>query len=172
MEILRELSNGRATLTELSKRLGRQTGYLSIPLRNLYNIDRIDKEKKGYYITDSVLAFWLKNIYGNEETDLLHVKKRIQENYKEYFASLSSEAGMFFESYLREMLKRFDGQYYQDIRLPKFDDVYGINTFDSNGDVFGRPSNIEIDALCRGAKNWLFEFKYRKNQLVKKILSY
>lgn len=168
MEILRELSSGRATLTELSKRLGRQTGYLSTHLHNLYNVDLIDKEKKAYYITDSVLTFWLKNIYGNEETNLQHVKARIQENYKEYFASLSSETGIFFESYLREMLNRFDGQYYQDIRLPKFDNVNGINMFDSNGNVFGRPSNIEVDALCRGAKNWLFEFKYRKKSVGKK----
>jgi len=168
MEILRELSSGRATLTELSKRLGRQTGYLSTPLRNLYNIDLIDKEKKAYYITDSVLTFWLKNIYGNEETNLQHVKERIQENYKEYFASLSSEAGIFFESYLREMISRFGGQYYQDIYLPKFDDVNGINMLDKNGDVFGRPSNIEVDALCRGTENWLFEFKYRKKSVGKK----
>ncbi len=168
MEILRELSSGRSTLTELSKRLGRQTGYLSTPLRNLYKIDLIDKDKKTYYITDSVLTFWLKNIYGNEETDLQHVKERIQENYKEYFASLSSETGIFFESYLREMLNRFDGQNYQNIQLPKFDDVQGVNMLDSNGVMFGRPSNIEIDALCRGTKNWLFEFKYRKKSVGKK----
>ncbi|MBL0717364.1 MAG: ATP-binding protein [Desulfosarcina sp.] len=171
MEILRELSSGRATLTELSKRLGRQTGYLSTPLRNLYNIDLIDKDKKAYYIADSVLTFWLKNIYGNEETELQHVKERTQANYKEYFASLSSEAGIFFESYLREMLNKFDGQKYQDIQLPKFDDVNGINMFDSNGDVFGRSSNIEVDALCRGTKNWLFEFKYRKKSVGKKDIA-
>jgi len=66
------------------------------------------------------------------------------------------------------MLSKFDGQYYQDIQLSKFDDVQGVDIFDSNGVVFGRPSNIEIDALCRGAKNWIFEFKYRKKSVGKK----
>jgi AAA+ ATPase superfamily predicted ATPase len=165
MEILRELSNGRTTLTDLSKRLGRQTGYLSLPIRNLYNLDLIDKEKKTYYIADNILEFWLKNIYGNDETNLEHVKKKIQENYKEYFAKLSSEIGFFFESYMREMLRKFDGQQHMDIRLPKFDIVEGINDFDSQGVVFGKPSNIEIDALCRGEENWICEFKYQKKSV-------
>ena len=167
MEILRELSNGKATLTELSKKLGRQTGYLSIPIRNLFNLDLINKEKKTYYIVDNVLEFWLKNIHGNDETNLQYVKKRIQENYKEHFASLSTQAGIFFESYLREMLSKFNDQNFKNIRLPKFDDIQGINAFDHEGEVFDKPSNIEIDALCRGKENWICEFKYTKKSVKK-----
>jgi hypothetical protein len=66
------------------------------------------------------------------------------------------------------MLSKFDNQKYQGNQLPRFDEVQGVNSFDHEGEVLGKPSNIEIDALCRGRKNWIFEFKYRKKSVGKK----
>ena len=65
------------------------------------------------------------------------------------------------------MLSKFDNQRYQGNRLPRFDEVQGVNSFDHEGEVFGKPSNIEIDALCRGRENWICEFKYKKKSVKK-----
>ena len=46
-----------------------------------------------------------------------------------------------------------------------------MNIYDESGKVFGYPSNIEIDALCLGNKNWLCEFRYRGNLVEKKDIS-
>ncbi len=167
-EVLRILSTGGSTVTELAKKLGRTTGYLSIPLRNLFNLDLIDQRNKKYFIVDNILKMWIQTVYGHNDPNLEAIKKNVRENYQEYIAALSTETGVYFESYLREMLQKFNGQTYANMRLPKFDTVYGLNAFDAAGEVFGKPSNIEIDALCLGGKNWICEFKYRKKSVSKK----
>lgn len=167
-EVLRILSTGGSTVTELAKKLGRTTGYLSIPLRNLFNLDLIDQRDKKYFIVDNILKMWIQTVYGHNDPNLEAIKKNIRENYQEYIAALSTETGVYFESYLREMLQKFNGQTYADMRLPKFNTVYGLNAFDTAGEVFGKPSNIEIDALCLGGKNWICEFKYREKSVSKK----
>lgn len=164
-ETLRVLSNTPHTITELAKKIGRNPGSITDTIKKLTYLDLIEKSQKRYQIIDSILACWIRNVYGYEDIQFEAMRNRINENYKEYFAKLSTEIGFFFESYMREMLGRFDGQPYKDIRLPKFDVVQGVNAFDQEGDVFGRPSNIEIDALCRGKENWICEFKYRKKSV-------
>jgi len=172
-EILRELSSGDASLTELSARVGRSTGYLSLPLRNLYNLDLIDRKNKRYHIADHVLEIWLRTVYGQNEPNVDIIRRNISENYREYIAALSTEIGLYFESYMREMLQKFAGQEYDGIRLPRFTSVQGaINVFDEVGEVFGKPSNIEIDALCLGDENWVCEFKYRKRSVSKKDITF
>ncbi len=167
-EILRELTAGEVTMTELAGRIGRSTGYISAPLRNLYQLDLIDKRQKKYFIADNILKMWIQTVYGHNDPNLEAIKKNIRENYQEYIAALSTETGVYFESYLREMLQKFNGQIYAGVRLPKFGTVYGLNAFDTAGEVFGKPSNIEIDALCLGKENWICEFKYQKKSVSKK----
>ena len=167
-EVLRILSDGEATVTELAKRAGRSSGYLSLPIRNLYNLDLIERRNKRYGITDNILALWIRTVHGYIEPDLKKIKRKIKENYQEYIAALSTEAGIFFESYLREMLQKFNGQRFAGFRLPKFQTVDGLNAFDAAGEVFGKSSNIEIDAFCQGEENWICEFKYRKRSVGKK----
>ena len=171
-EILRELCSGEASLTELSARVGRSTGYLSLPLRNLYNLDLIDRKNKRYYIADHILEIWLRTVYGQNEPNVDIIRRNIAENYREYIAALSTEIGVYFESYMREMLQKFAGQEYEGIRLPRFTSVQGgINVFDESGEVFGKSANIEIDALCQGDENWVCEFKYRKRSVSKKDIT-
>jgi len=167
-EILRELSSGEASVTELSRRVGRKTGNLSLPLRNLYRLDLIDKSNKKYYISDPILEIWLRTVHGHNEPKLNIIKKNISKNYEEHVAALSSETGIFFESYMREMLRKFDGQLFKGFRLPRFNTIHGINTYDNLGEVTGKPSNVEIDALCQGDENWICEFKYGKKSVKEK----
>jgi len=167
-ETLRELCVGEATQTDLARRLGRNAGYLSPVLRNLLNLDLIGKRKTKYHIADHVLEMWVGAVFGQNEPKLNMIRKNIQENYAEKIALLSTEIGVYFESYMREMLQKFNGQTYSGIRLPRFDSIQGcINTFDESGYVFGKPSNIEIDALCAGEENWICEFKYRNKSVSK-----
>ena len=168
-ETLRELCAGESSVTQLSARVGRSTGYLSLPLRNLYNLDLIDKRNKKYFIADHVLEIWLRTVYGQNEPNLNNIKMSIAENYKEYIAALSTEVGVYFESYMREMLHKLAGQKYEGVRFPRFNSIQGaINMFDELGEVFGKPANIEIDALCQGDENWICEFKHRKKSVSKK----
>lgn len=166
-EVLRTLSNGPLTMTELARKVGRVPGSLTDTIKKLKNLDLIGKDKKKYHISDDILVCWIKNVYGYDEIRFDVVKKKIRENYEEYFAKLTSETGIYFESYLREMLSKFDNQRYQGNRLPRFDKVQGVNSFDHEGEVFGKPSNIEIDALCLGRENWICEFKYKKKSVKK-----
>jgi len=170
-EILRTLSRGEATLTELAKKLGRTTGYLSLPLRNLYNLDMIEKQGKKYFIVDNILKIWLNSVSEGDEPDEIRLKKSINENYQEKIASLSTDVGIFFESYLREMLRKFNGQKFEELYLPKFESVEAVNAFDEIGRVFGKSSNIEIDCLCLGQENWICEFKYRNKYITEKDIN-
>ena len=170
-EVLRTLSHDSVTLTELARKLGRVTGYLSNPLRNLYNLDLIDKVGNKYTIADNILQIWLQTVYGRNDPNITLLKRKIINQYTEYIANLSTEAGLFFESYMREMLTKFDSQRYKGICLPKFETVECINTVDESGVVFGKPSNIEIDALCLGAENWICEFKYTKKGVKQKEIT-
>jgi AAA+ ATPase superfamily predicted ATPase len=113
-EILREISSGETSLTGLSARIGRSTGYLSLPLRNLYNLDLIDKKNTKYYIADHVLQIWLRTVYGQNEPNLTIIREKISENYREYIATMSSELGIYFESYMREVLQKFAGQKFKE----------------------------------------------------------
>ena len=171
-EILRELSVGEASVTELAQKVGRRTGNLSLALRNLHHLDLIDKRDKKYHISDPILEIWLRTVYGYNEPKLNVIKKNISKNYEEYIAGLSAEIGIYFESYMREMLQKFNRQKFKGIRLPRFNTVQGINSYDNSGTVFGKPSNIEIDALCQGDENWICEFKYRKRSVNEKDIEY
>jgi len=171
-ELLRELTSGEATQAGLSGRLGRSAGYLSLALRNLVNLDLIVKRKKKYHILDHALEIWLASVYGQNEPRLDIIRESIKENHIEKIAALSTEIGIYFESYMRELLQKFNGQKYGGIRLPRFDSIQGgINTFDESGEVFGKPSNIEIDSLCMGDENWICEFKYRKKSVTEKDIN-
>ena len=116
------------------------------------------------------MQVWLNAVHGHDEPRLDAIRKKITNNYQEYVANIKEELGFYFESYLREMLRKFDGRYYKDFRLPMFDTVDSSNAFDESGVVFGRPSNIEIDALCLGTEgeNWICEFKHRNKMVGKK----
>ena len=160
-ELLRELARGEIGPTQLAERVGRLSGYLSRYLRTLYNLDLIDKVEGNYKIADHILEIWLRAVYEREEPDLKLIRRKIDENYREFVQSLSTESGMLFESYMREMLSKCGGKQVGQVRYPVFSSVEGINFFDREGDVFANPSNIEIDALCLGEEeNWMCEFKY------------
>jgi AAA+ ATPase superfamily predicted ATPase len=167
-ELLRELSAGEASLTELSRRIGRSSGYLSLPLSSLYNLDLVDKKAKRYFITDPILQLWLNSVCGLNEPKLDVIRKNLTESYQEYISGLKTDLGVYFEYYLREMLRKFNGQAYGDLRLPRFTEVDSGNAFDDTGVVFGKPSNVEVDALCLGEENWICEFTIRKKTVGKK----
>lgn len=167
-EVLREISTGELTVTELAQRVGRVAGNLSLSLRNLVHLDLIEKVNKKYRMTDPILEVWLRCVHGQREPDLEGLKRNMEAHYKEYNAALSAETGIFFESYMREMLGKFDDQEFEDVTLPRFERIEKINISDPEGKVFEKPSNIEIDALCFGTQNWICEFKYGKKFVGKK----
>jgi AAA+ ATPase superfamily predicted ATPase len=167
-EVLRELSAGDLSLTELARKMKRSTGYLTTPLSVLYNLDLIERRDKRYLISDPVLQIWLNSVHGQNEPRLDAIRKKISQSYQEHIASIKTELGIYFESYLREMLRKFDGHRFKERCLPKFDTVDSINDYDEAGVVFGKPSNIEIDALCLGEENWICEFKHRSKMVTKK----
>jgi len=170
-ELLRVLSKGPSSLTSLANQIGRKTGNLSLPLRKLNQLDLIDNIDKQFFITDHILETWLRYVYGHNEPVIDNIRKSIRKNYQELIATLNTQTGLFFESYMREMLQKFNGQRFENKPLPKFDKVDAINLADNEGLVFGKPSNIEIDSLCLGSENWICEFKYTNKNVRKKDIT-
>lgn len=135
--------------SEIAKDLGREMGEISPLLRNLQNVDLIIKHEKRYIIIDPVLSIWLRTVYGFSEPRLDKIKSIVEKNHKELISRLKRERGFLFESYIRELLQRFDSSVYDERKLPKFERVDCVNINDEKGIVFGKQSNVEIDALCR-----------------------
>lgn len=169
-EVLRELSAGDLSLTELARKMKRSTGYLTTPLSVLYNLDLIERKDKRYLISDPVLQVWLNAVHGQSEPRLDAIRKRITQSHQERIAGIRTELGIYFGSYLRELLRKFDGRRFKDRSLPRFETVDSTNDYDEAGVVFGKPSNIELDALCLGEENWICEFKHRTRTVTKKDL--
>lgn len=159
-----------ATPSEIAKDLGREMGEISPLLRNLQNVDLIRKHNKRYSVIDPVLAIWLKAVYGFSEPRLEKIKRGVEKNYMELVTKLKRERGFLFESYVRELFRRFDGAVYEERELPEFERVDSVNIYDKTGIVFDRPSNVEINALCQGKANWIVEFEYRDRLVTEKDL--
>jgi len=156
--------------SEIAKDLGRDSGEISPLLRDLQNVDLIRKANKHYIVIDPVLSIWLRAVYGFSEPRLKWLKSGIEKSYMELITRLKKERGYLFESYIRELIHRFDGSNYGDRKLPKFARIESVNLDDRNGIVFGRPTNVEINALCQGAENWIVEFEYRDRSVRKSDL--
>ncbi len=167
-EVMRILSSGIKSPSGLAKRLGRPASYVSPLLGNLYQLDLIEKVGKSYFISDFVLQSWIENVYGANLPRVDNIRRRLSQDYREYIEKLKKDTGYFFESYMREMLGKFNQTAFKDRILPRFDEVVCLNIFDKTGKVFGRESNIEIDALCRGKVNWLCEFRYKNEPAAKR----
>jgi len=163
---------GRTRTSDIAKYLSRDRGSISPLLRTLLNMDLIEKVNGRYQIADNILFLWLKNIYFSgfptEKIDIKRLKKDINKNYHELLSKLKQERGFLFESHVRELLRKFDGSRFKNRILPVFDAVNAYNIYDEDGTVFNKPSNVEIDALCTGEKNWLLEFKYKKGLATKR----
>ena len=170
-EIAKILSLNPLPPSELAKELGRDIGYVNLPLRDLQDLDLVRKKGKRYEISDFVLRLWLKNVYSFSEPWLDKIERDIEQNYQENLARLKKDRGYFFESYVRELLRKFDGSKFERRLLPQFSTVESLNIYDERGKVFGHPSNIEIDALCLGSKIWLCEFRYRGKLVEKRDIS-
>jgi AAA+ ATPase superfamily predicted ATPase len=166
-DIIKFLSSGETTPTVLAASLRKDRGFISPYLSVLQNLSLIEKIGNKYCISDYVFRLWVAGVYGASPPHIEKIRKNINQNYQESFARLKSQMGYFFESYIREMLRKFNNTKFQDRVLPKFKSVESLNIYDEKGKVFGRPSNIEVDALCRGKENWLCEFRCR-NELTDK----
>jgi len=167
-EVIRILSTGIKSPSGIAKRLGREVSYVGPLLSNLYQLDLILKEGKQYFIADPVLQVWIEDVYGFGLPKIEKIKKKVARNYQENIANLKKDTGHFFESYMRELLSKFDGSGFRERELPCFEKIESLNIFDRNGYVYGKPSNIEIDALCVGKAVWICEFRYRNELAVKK----
>lgn len=167
-EVMRILSTGIKSPSGIAKRLGRNIGYVAPLLSNLCRLDLITKENRKYVISDPVLQVWIEDVYGFNIPKTEKIKKKVDRNYQENITSLKKNTGYFFESYMREMLSKFDGSSFGNRTLPVFENVESLNIYDEEAYVLGKPSNIEIDALCIGSLVWLCEFRYRDESAVKK----
>lgn len=167
-EIIRRLSSSGMTPVELAKELGRERGVISSQIRILQNFDLITKIDHKYHIQDNILKLWLENVYGSTEIQVEKINKKIEQDYREIISRLKTARGYLFESHIRELMRKFDGAKFHGATLPKFGYVDSLNIYDSEGRVFGWPSNIEIDALCLGEETWLCEFRYRNKPVTKR----
>lgn len=156
--------------SELSKALGRDLGEVSPLLRDLENVNLIGKSDGKYRLMDPILSMWLKVVYGFNEPQIMKIKGDVDKNYREQILKLKRERGFLFESHINELLRKFDNSEFGKWKLSKFDMLDKINIYDKEGIVYDKPTNVEIDVLCQGTVNWIFELEYRKRLVTKKDL--
>jgi len=161
---------GFVTPSELARDTGRDIGEVSPILKDLQKIDLVKKVDKKYVISDPILSLWIEAVYEPSEPRIDKIQKFINKNYDELIAKLKTQRGFLIESYFRELLSKFDNTPFHDIFLPRFDSIEPLNIFDQSGEIFGNPSNVEVDALCIGSENWICEFKYQKESVRNKDL--
>lgn len=166
-EIMKFLSAGPASPTEIAGSMGKDRGVISPYIRELLNLSLIEKSDNRYQISDYILKVWLAGVYGFIDPEIEKIEKNINQNYHDTIVGLKKQRGYLFESYVRELLSKFDNTKFNNRLLPEFKTVECLNIHDDKGIVFGRESNVEIDAFCLGSENWLCEFTY-KNELVDK----
>ena len=87
-ELTREMARGETSPKQLADRVGRLPAHLSRYLRTLYNMDLIDKVEGRYKIADHILEIWLRAVYEREEPDLKLIRRKIDENYREFVQSI------------------------------------------------------------------------------------
>jgi AAA+ ATPase superfamily predicted ATPase len=146
-EIMKFLSAGPASPTEMANSLGKDRGFISPYIRDLLNLSLVEKTGSKYNISDYILKVWLAGVYGFSDPYIERIEKNINHNYQESLALLKKQRGYLFESYIREMLRKFNNTKFNNRLLPKFETVESLNIHDDKGEVFGRASNVEVDAL-------------------------
>jgi len=130
-----------------------------------------------FAFTDPVFRYWVARA-----SDPLSPKpvlpdpeaaRRAARQYEEAFLRQREEQGPLREGYIRDLCRSFAGQKIEGRRLgvpgrhvtlPRVSAVERIVAFDDAGEVFGRPSEVELDLRFGDDEVWLGEVRDRRRR--------
>jgi hypothetical protein len=152
--------------SEVARQLRVTAGSASDYLRWLCEVDLVIEKDKAYYFRDQVLRFWIGNVIKGVEISLSAEPvdlKRLILRLDQQFQRVSEELGDAKESWVRELMRQFDGQvipaevfHHQDtVKLPIFQEVK---------DEISADGQIELDAIGEGLERWVVEVKWRNKR--------
>lgn len=166
---------GEASVHELAGRIGLPSETSAWPhARQLESLGVVEREGGKIRLADPIFRYWLVKAYDPEAVmpDIanLEASARVIGDYRQAYLGLKEDRGRMVEAYTRDLVRNFDGQLIEGsrfgrpdshVRLPVVDDVRRIAALDDAGDIFGHPSEVELD-LCFGTEaTWLAEVRDR-----------
>ena len=152
--------------SEVARQLRVTAGSASDYLRWLCEVDLVVEKDKAYYFRDQVLRFWVGNVIKGIEISLSAEPmdlKRLILRLDQQFQRVSEELGDAKESWVRELMRQFNGQvipaevfHHQGmVKLPIFQEVK---------DEISEDGQIELDAIGEGLERWVVEVKWRNKR--------
>jgi hypothetical protein len=175
--ILLELARrGEATVADLLDSIGLASE--SLAWRHVTELQRlgfVDKVEEGRYrVIDPVLRYWIVAASNPLEPrpelgDPEHVR-RAAVRFEEAYLRERQERGSLAEGYIRDLVSHFDGQRIDgrrfgapgsSVKLPTMGRVSRVAANDPGGEVFGVPSEIELDLCFGDPQTWLAEVRDR-----------
>jgi AAA+ ATPase superfamily predicted ATPase len=110
MALLSAIAQGLDTVSQMARHTGMQMPAIPHYLRRMLDAHLIHRQNSRYFITDRLMAFWLKYVYALREesyvteleTSLQHFKSQMEE----LIAAYKSELGLAREAQVREIFAR------------------------------------------------------------------
>ncbi len=110
MALLSAIARGYDTVSQMARQTGMQMPAIPHYLRRMLDARLIRRQNSQYFITDRLMAFWLKYVYALREqsyiteleTSLQHFKSQVEE----LLAAYKSELGLAREAQVREIFAR------------------------------------------------------------------
>jgi len=152
---------GKIKLKDLDNHFKFMTKKILNELRDLSVIEYSVVNKEKYvYLIDNLFILWLQSKSDDNELFVNNLKIRLKRNLEIENQKLKTELGKAIEfQYIHYIKQNADKRVENNLIIPKFTSIESKDFMDSEGFVFGHPSNIEIDAIGYGNEIWLFEFK-------------
>ncbi|MFQ5633467.1 MAG: ATP-binding protein, partial [bacterium] len=147
------------TITEIANKLSRKVGLVQSGLQQLMSVDLVNRDRKKYYVADSLLRLWIYfKFYHPEGAFSLKdtIVQELFEHFREKYLQTSVALGRAKEFELYYYVSKMQGKVVSGVRLPKFQKIIK-NYVLPNGD--------EIDLFARNKESWVFELKW-KNKLI------
>jgi AAA+ ATPase superfamily predicted ATPase len=110
MALLSAIAQGHDTVSRMARHTGMQMPAIPHYLRRMLDAHLIHRQNSQYFITDRLMAFWLKYVYALREesyvteleTSLQHFKSQMED----LIAAHKSELGLAREAQVREIFAR------------------------------------------------------------------
>ena len=142
--VLKAIAREKYIVSEISEDVKIPMTELSTPLRKLFEVGFLKRDREGYKIANPMVLFYIKNVYLLDAKSFLSLDERyhrFKSQVEQMIGAFKTELGVAREAQIREIFFRMD----------KFDSV-------TNGDLLGH----EFDLICKlKEKYWLGEIRIK-----------
>lgn len=152
LEILKAISRNFHRPNEICKEIRIPLSSFPSFIKRLMELSLVEKFDSGnskgyayYDLKDSLLKYWLKNVYSvKNESSIRDIKTSMtnfKESVKEIMSIQNAEISKGYESRVRELFKKFEDFSFKDILFTKFDKVDHYETPKGEVDILAEINN-------------------------------